>query len=132
MKKHSNRLAVVARVLLGALLVFAGGMYFAMTLGIVAPMPPMEGPAGALLGALVTSGYLMTVVKVLEVVFGLLLLFNQWTKLVLVLLAPLSVNFVLFHVFLLPAGGALAYVAFLLNVYLLYVNKDAYEALLER
>ncbi|RJQ22454.1 DoxX protein [Candidatus Woesearchaeota archaeon] len=128
----TNKLATAARILLGAILVFAGGMYFAMMAGLLPPPPAMEGAAGAFMEGLMASGYLMTVVKVLEVVFGLLLLFNQWTKLVLVLLAPLSVNFVLFHVFLAPAGGILAYVAFLLNAYLLWVNRDAYEELLER
>lgn len=128
----TNKLATAARILLGAILVFAGGMYFAMIAGLVPQPPAMEGAAGAFMEGLMASGYLMTVVKVLEVVFGLLFLFNQWTKLVLVLLAPLSVNFVLFHVFLAPADGVLAYVVFLLNAYLLWVNRDAYEELLER
>ena len=123
---------MAARILLGALLVFAGGMYFAMMWGLVAPPPAMEGLAGALIEAMVASGYLLAVVKLLEGVFGMLLLFNQYTKLVLVLLAPLSVNFVLFHVFLAPAGGALAYVAFLLNAYLLWQYKEAYQPLLQR
>lgn len=127
-----NKLAMAARILLGALLVFAGGMYFAMMWGLIPQAPAMEGAAGAFMAGLMASGYLMTVVKLLEVVFGLLLLFNQWTKLVLVMLAPLSVNFLLFHIFLAPAGGILAYIAVALNAYLLYVNKESYEELLER
>lgn len=127
-----NKIAAVLRVLLGALLVFAGGMYFAMMWGLVPPAPEMGGAAGEFLKGLMASGYLLTVVKALEVIFGLLLIFNQWTKLVLVMLAPLSVNFVLFHLFLAPAGGLLAYIAFLLNAYLLYLNRKTYEPLLER
>jgi hypothetical protein len=68
--------------------------------------PPLPEPATAFAGALGGSGY-MTVVKVLEVVGGLLLLTGRFAPLGLVLVTPVAVNIALFDVLLVgkPALG---------------------------
>lgn len=91
-------LATIARVLLGAAFVVFGMNFFIPFM----PMPPMSGPPGELVGAMVKSGYLLHAAKVLEVTGGLLLLTGFMVPLGLTLLAPVIVNIVLFHVFLTP------------------------------
>ena len=124
MKK--SKVVTALRILLGLLLVFAGGTYFLMEL------PPMEGPAGALMTAFVASGYLMAFVKLTELVVGILILFNLWTPLALVILAPVSINVALFNLVFMPSAGALGYVLLLLNAYLMWRHKEVYEPLLKR
>ena len=60
------------------------------------PMPPMAGDAGAFAGLLYKTGYL-TIVKVLEVSIGILLLIPTTRSLALLLIAPISVNIMLFE-----------------------------------
>ena len=71
-------------------------------------------------------GYLMGLVGLTEVVVGLLLVLKKWVPFALVMLVPISINLVLFHVFLnLPNIGPAIVVA-AVNGYLIYKHWDAY------
>ena len=75
------------------------------------------------------NGYLMGLVGLTEAVVGLLLVFKKWVPFALVVLAPISVNIVLFHTFLnLPNIGPAIMVA-LVNGYLMYKHWGAYRSL---
>jgi uncharacterized membrane protein YphA (DoxX/SURF4 family) len=90
---------LVARVLLGLIFVFFGLNGF---LNFLHPaMPP--GPAGQYLALLGPTIY-MKFVFLVELVGGVLLLSGQFVPLALVLLGPVIVNILLFHISLLPAG----------------------------
>ncbi len=82
------------------------------------PVPEMPEEANAFMGALVASGYLLTLVKILETVSGLLLLVGRFQPLALLLLAPIVVNIFLFHVFLAPGGLPMAVIIVVLEAYL--------------
>jgi hypothetical protein len=64
-------------------------------------LPP--GLAGDFLRALLQSHYDLFV-SAIELVSGLLLLANRYVILGLVLIGPVIVNILLFHIFLLPSG----------------------------
>ena len=64
-----------------------------------------------------------------EVLTGLLLMFNKKTTFALILLAPVTVNMVLFHLFLAPAGIGPAALVFILNAFLIYKYWDQYKPL---
>lgn len=68
------------------------------------PLP--EGIAGTYSQALAGT-YLLTLVKLTEVVAGLLLLSNRFTALGAVLIAPVVVNIVAFHALVLGSGVGL-------------------------
>ncbi|MEM7101936.1 MAG: DoxX family membrane protein [Bacteroidota bacterium] len=114
------------RLLLGLFLVIMGVNKFANF------MPPMEGPEAATNYFMALAGVgMMNVVGVLEIIIGLMLLVGKYVPLALVLLAPLSVNFLLFHILTGDYGNMLfAVVAAGLNIYLLLKNKDSYKGLL--
>lgn len=73
------------RILLGVFL-FLNGMN--MWLGILPISSPTSGPAFDLMNGLVLSG-LFEYVKIIEIVTGLLLMFNIFVPLALALMAPL-------------------------------------------
>ncbi len=117
---------MAARLLLGLILLVFGlnGFFHFMT------YPEMSQEAYALMGALSDAGYFFPLIGGLEIIVGLALLTNRWTALALVLLAPLSVHIILFHLVLhLPSIGP-ALVVFLLNLYLLFANKPKYDTVL--
>lgn len=121
-------LPVVARFLLGASF-FVFGLNGFLNF-IPPPTEPMPQGAVELGTAMMKSGYLMQLVKGTEVVGGLLLLSGRFVPLALVLLAPVIVNIVAFHLWLLPSGTGLALVFLGLELYLAWVYRRAYAPLL--
>ena len=119
--------SAIARYLLGLMFVVFGANFFLHFL----PQPPLAGPAGDFATALFQSGYVMQTVKVVEVVAGLMLLSNRFVPLALTLLAPVVVGIVGFHVSLAPAGGAAAYLALALTMFLAYAESSTYAPLFE-
>ncbi|MCP4200973.1 MAG: DoxX family membrane protein [bacterium] len=71
------------------------------------PLPEMSEGANNFLGALAASGYMFPVIKITEIVCGVLLLIGRWVPLALTVLAPVVLNIVLFHVFLEPSPDGL-------------------------
>ena len=82
------------------------------------PMPAPEGAAGAFMGALAATGYMFPLIKGTEVVAAVLLLSGRWPALALLLLAPIVVNIVAFHVVFAPAGLPVALLTLALGSFL--------------
>lgn len=75
------------------------------------------------------KGYIMTLVGGTEALVGVLLVLKKWVPLALVMLVPISINLVLFHIMVnLPNIGPALLVA-LVNGYLMYQHRDAYKHL---
>ena len=87
----------------------------------------MSVEASAFMAALVESGYILPIVAIVEVITGIMLLFNKYQALALVVLFPVLLNSFLFHLFLYTAGIGGAAMATAINVFLLYVNKESYS-----
>ena len=81
-------------------------------------------------GALMQTGYMFPLIKGTEVLAGALLLANRFVPLALVLLAPVVVNIVAFHLFLDPSSLATALVVLALEIYLAWSYRRAYSPLL--
>lgn len=90
---------LVARILLGLIFLFFGLNGFFNFLH--APMP--TGPVGQFMALLGPTIY-MHFVFLVQVVGGLLLLSGQFIPLALVLLGPVIINILLFHVSMQPSG----------------------------
>ena len=71
---------LIVRILLGLMVLIFGLNKFLQFM----PMPPLPDAAGEFMGALVKSGYLMQAVAIVEIVTGLMLLFNRFQPLTLV------------------------------------------------
>lgn len=118
---------IIARVLLGLVFVVFGSNAFLHFI----PMPPMEGPAGAFIGGLVSSGYIYAIAG-LEVIGGLLLLLGaRFVALGLTLLGPVIVNIVLYHIFFDMKGMPIALVIAFLSLFLLWVYRYKFPNLWE-
>ena len=121
----NSKLTMVLRILLGLLLIVFGANKF---LGFM-PAMEMPAPAGNFMGALMESGYFFKFLGATEIIVGLLLLVKKWVPFALVVLAPISVNIIFFHLFLAPAQIMPAVVVALLNIILIYANWDKYKPL---
>ncbi len=118
--------AIAARILLG-LIYFVFGLNFFFH--FIPTPPPSGGVADAFTGGLFQSGYFFPVLKSIEVVLGALLLAGIFVPLSLVILMPISINILLFHVFLAPAGNVMGIVIVLIHLYLAWAYRDSYKPL---
>jgi uncharacterized membrane protein YphA (DoxX/SURF4 family) len=116
---------LIARLLLGLICLVFGlnGFLNFINMG---PMP--AGLAGQFIGALALSHYFW-VVAALEVAGGALLLVNRLVPLALVLLGPVIVNIILYHVFLNPSGAGLAAVVTVLWVIVFYSYRQYFSGI---
>ena len=85
------------------------------------------------MGALFATGYMLPLIKATEVVCGVLLLIGRWVPLALVVLAPVVLNIVLFHLFLAPTpdGLVLPIVSLVLGTYLAWVYRKSFAGVLD-
>lgn len=120
-----SKVVLGARVFLGLIFVVFGLNGF---LGFL-PAPPLPQEAGAFIGALVESGYLMKLVKLTEVVAGLGLLLGLFVPLALTVLAPIVINIVLFHLLLTPPNPV-AFLVLGLEIYLAWAYREAFAGVL--
>ena len=116
---------LIARLLLGLIFVVLGlnGFLNFLSMG---PMP--AGLAGQFVGALVLSHYFW-VVAALQIAGGALLLVNRFVPLALVLLGPVIVNILLYHLFLNPAGIALALLVTILWFIVFYGHRQYFSGI---
>src|SRR3569833_1125949 len=83
------------------------------------PAPPLPGLAGEFTHSLIASGNVYLVSGV-QVIGGFLLLTNQFVPLALVLLGPVIVNIIVFHLSMQPSGIAPGLVMLVLWLVLAY------------
>jgi len=120
-----NKLVLILRILLGAMLVLFGINKF---IGFLPEFEFANPEAGVFFGALASS-YVLKTVGLIEVIVGFLLLINKAVPFALVLLAPISVNIILFHLTLDPANIGPAIFVFLVNTFLISKFWGKYKPL---
>jgi uncharacterized membrane protein YphA (DoxX/SURF4 family) len=116
---------LIARILLGLMFVVFGLNGF---LHFIPAPPPPTGPAGDFTSALFTTGYLYVVIA-LQLIGGALVLSGRFLPLGLLLLGPVIVNILLFHVFMEPKGLLMALVVSALSLFLLARYWSAFRAI---
>lgn len=116
---------IIARILLGLIFAVFGSNAFLHFI----PMPPMQGPSGAFIGAMAQTGY-MQAVAAFQVAGGLILLSGRYVPLGLTLLGPVIVNIVFFHISMDRSGIPMAVVVSVLALFLLWRHREAFAGLL--
>jgi uncharacterized membrane protein YphA (DoxX/SURF4 family) len=120
----ARRLTAAARVLMGLVFFVFGLNGFLHFI----PQPPELPPFAE---ALVKTGYMFPMIAGTQVLVGAMLLLNRFVALALVLIAPVVVNIVAFHIFLEPNGTVIALVVLALESYLVWSYRHCYRGLLD-
>lgn len=121
----NSKFTNLMRILLGIILLVFGLNKF---LNFISA-PALPENAEAFITSLATTGYVLQVVGVIEILIGLLLLINKWVAFALVVLVPISVNILLFHLFLDIPGISGALLVTILNGILMYKLWPKYKPL---
>ena len=125
--------AHIAATLLGLMFLFASVMVL-FKLGPTPPPPPEGTPPALFMAAFAPSGYL-TFVKVLELIGGLLVIIPRTRNLGLLILGPIIVNILAFHIFVTGGQGLVNPMIIGLVVaalFLLWFERKAFACLVTR
>ncbi len=121
-----NKAVIGVRILLGAIFgVFSLNYFFAFM-----PQPAMPEAAGAFMGAMMATGYLLPLLKIFELVSGIMLLAGIMVPLALTMLAPIVINIVAFHLFLAPGGLVIGLALVVMEGFLAWAYRDAFTGVL--
>ena len=125
-----SKLVLVARVVLGGAMLVFGLNGFLQFMA----MPPLPAPAMDFMSALGRSGYFFPFLKVSEIVAGAFILSGFMLPLGLLILAPILLNIVLFHVFLAPGmeGLILPIILVAAELFLAKENMDVFGPVLKK
>lgn len=123
--KFMKILFPIVRILMGALYLFGGA---AVLFGLV-EQPELTGSVKVFMDGVIASGYLLTLIKVTEIVCGIAFITNRFVPLAAVIIAPVTINIVLFHLFLDRAGLPVAVFLLVANLMTAYVHRERYRGL---
>ena len=115
----------IVRIVLGIILVVFGLNKF---IGFI-PLPDLPEKAGAFMGSLGDTGYVLPFVGTLEIAIGTMLLLKKWIAFALVVLVPISLNILLFHLFLDIPGLSVAVLVVVFNATLIFKHWTQYKPL---
>ncbi len=123
-----KHLPMIARLLLGLIFVVFG------VIGLfgIGPEPEMGEEASALMAGMMGTGYMWPLIKCTEIVCGLLLLTGLFVPLALVVLAPVVLNILLFHIFVAPEGTVIGIVLTALLLYVAHHYRESFSGMLQR
>lgn len=131
MTKITKIAAAIAGVILGGLFIMAAVV---VLFKLVDEPAPAEGtPAAAFMAAFGPTGY-MTFVKILELLGGLLVIVPKTRNFGLLILGPILVNILAFHVFIEKGAGLLDPMLILIvacAAFLLWVERKSFLSLLK-
>lgn len=94
-----TKVSLIARYLLGLIFLVFG---FMGLFNLIPPPPDMPERLQTFMGGLMATGYFFTLLKLTEALSGLLLLLGVAPALVLVVLAPITINIFCVHLFMTP------------------------------
>lgn len=120
----------IAGGLLGLIFVVFGLNFFLKFIPI--PSPPEGSPPAMFMGAMYMTGYL-AFIKILEISGGILVAIPKTRNIGLLIIGPVIVNILAFHVFLTKGAGLADPVVLLvtaLSLFLLWSGRKAFAGLL--
>jgi putative oxidoreductase len=123
-------LPTIAGALLGLLFVTFSLIYFFKLIPM--PPPPEGSPVALFMGAMAPTGY-MNFVKACELIGGILVAIPLLRNLGLLILGPIIVNILAFHIFLTQGAGLLdppLVLICILAAYLVWAERKAFAGLI--
>lgn len=118
--------AIIVRILMGLMFAFASIAYFFK----LVPQPELTGDIKTFMEGIEASVYLMTTVKIFELLCAIAFLSGRFVPLAAVVIFPINLNILLFHLFLDPSSLMIAVLLMVGNLFLAYYYRDKYKPML--
>jgi len=118
--------ALIVRILMGLMFAFAS----ITVLFKLFPQPELTGNVKIFMDGMTATVYMLTTIKVIELICSVAFLSGRFVPLATVVIFPINVNILLFHVFLDPKGLPVAVLLMIGNLLLAWYYRDRYKAML--
>jgi hypothetical protein len=116
-------LSAAIQLLFGILAAYGGVLHFSMNVSA------WKSP---FLSSLYETGYLWQLIGIINLVAGFLLIINRYTLLSLLVLLPVTVNILLFHIFFFTTEGLFVGIPmFVLNIWCMWQYRSHFNQLLQ-
>lgn len=116
---------IIVRVLMGLMFAFAS----IVVLFKLVPQPEQTGNVKIFMDGMAASIYMMTTIKVIELICAVAFLTGKFVPLATVVIFPITVNILLFHVFVEPEGLLVAILLMIGNLFLAWHYRNKYKPL---
>lgn len=117
---------IIVRVLLG-LMFLLGSLAFFFKLG---PQPELKGNMKLFMDGVQATGYFMPLLKATELLCGLAFVAGRFVPLATVVIFPVTLNILLFLLFVAPEGQIMGVLIMAANLFLAYAYRKNYATLL--
>src|SRR5882757_2623445 len=105
---------IIVRILMGLMFLLSA----IVVLFKIGPQPELKGNVKLFMDGIIATGYLMTFIKVTELVCGIAFVTGRFVPLAAVMIFPITLNILLFSVFLAPEGLPVGILLLLGNLFL--------------
>jgi uncharacterized membrane protein YphA (DoxX/SURF4 family) len=116
---------IIVRVLMGLMFAFAS----IVVLFKLVPQPEQTGDVKIFMDGIAASVYMMTTIKVIELICAVAFLSGKFVPLATVVIFPITVNILLFHAFVAPEGLLVGILLIIGNLFLAWHYKNKYKPL---
>lgn len=117
--------AIVVRVLMGLMFAFSA----IVVLFKLVPQPELTGEIKTFMDGVNATGYMMTTIKVIELICAAAFLSGRFVPLAAVVIFPININILLFHVTIAPEGLLVAILLMIGNLFLAWYYREKYKPL---
>jgi len=116
---------IITRVLMGLMFLFAS----IVVLFNLVPHPELTGKVKIFMEGISATGYLLTTVKIFELLCGIAFISGRFVPLAAVVIFPIILNILLFHLFLDHSGLPIAILLMMGDLFLAYYYRQIYKPL---
>jgi putative oxidoreductase len=116
---------IVARIFMSLLFLMSASVYFFNWM----PEPVLTGNIKTFNDGIAASGYLMLFIKLTELACALSFITGRYVTLATVVIFPVVLNIVLYHIFLMPQGIPMVALLLLANLFLAFYYRKNYVSL---
>jgi putative oxidoreductase len=117
---------IIFRTLMGLLFLAAS----IVVLFNLVPKPELTGTVKTFNDGMDSVGYMVPMIKIVELICGLVFVTGYFVPLATVLIAPVIVNIFMFHAFVDRSGLPVAIFLVLANAFVAYYYRESYRGLL--
>ena len=119
--------AIIVRLLMGLMFLFAS----VVVLFKLMPQPELTGNVKVFMEGMAASGYLMTLLKLTELLCSIAFISDFFVPLATVVIFPVTLNILMLHLFLEPNGLLIAILLMIGNLFLAYYYRERYKPMLK-
>ncbi|WP_375563235.1 DoxX family protein [Bernardetia sp. OM2101] len=122
-----NKIFFVVSLLFGLIMINGGLNKFFNYLPL-----KMDKAAMDLITVFKSSGWIFNLVGIVEIIAGVLIIIPKTRALAAIMIFPVVVGIVLFHVFQDPANMIMSFVFLAINLWIIFENKEKYMPMINK